>query len=207
MILRRQRVGPVGPRVHKTASNARGAGRSGPAATMSTLACGLVAFLAAACSPPTAIASPAVPVARPSVRNIADVPRPHQDARRLRALEAAFAAADAGSLALDQATAQFRGDPLLPWLQATILKKQVRTADPRVVHPLLQAWGDAAPARWLRPAWLSELARREDWSSYLADDRASDDPALRCASLTAKAAVGDPGGDWNAAATSLYLTG
>jgi soluble lytic murein transglycosylase len=206
MILRRQCVAPVGPGAHETAPKTREAERPGSAATVGTLACGLIAFLAAACSTPTATASPAAALAPPPVRNIADVPRPHQDARRLRALEAAFAAADAGTLALDQATAQFRGDPLLPWLQATIVRKQVRTADPRVVHPLLRAWGESAPARWLRPAWLSELARREDWNSYAAVDRASDDPALRCASLTAKAAVGDTG-DWNAAATSVYLTG
>jgi len=153
-----------------------------------------------------AMATRAPPPSDSRISNVAEVPRPHQDARRMRALETAFAAADAGTLTLDQAAGTFRGDPLLPWLQATILRRQLRTADPRVVHPFLQSWGEAAPARWLRPAWLAELARREDWSAYLADDRASDDPALRCASLVARAG-GRDAADWTAGATSVYLTG
>jgi soluble lytic murein transglycosylase len=189
MILRRQPVAPA-------ASRAR--------------ACGLAAIVAAACATPIASASPAVPRTQAAAENritaVADVPRPHQDARRMRALESAFAAADAGTLTLEQAAGTFRGDPLLPWLQATILRRQLRTADARVVHPLLQAWGESAPARWLRQAWLAELARREDWAAYLADDRSSDDPALRCASLVARAG-GRDAATWNAGATSVYLTG
>ena len=130
-----------------------------------------------------------------------------QDSPRLRELGAAFDAADAGSLDLVQA-ARYARDPLYPWLQAAILRRQLRTADPSTVHPVLQALGETAPGRWLRPAWLGELARREDWSAFSADYRSSDDPALRCDDLRTRIHSGtDESPTWRAAASTVWLTG
>ncbi len=130
-----------------------------------------------------------------------------QDSARLRELDAAFDAADAGSLDLVQA-ARYARDPLFPWLQAAILRRQLRTADPSTVHPVLQALGETAPGRWLRPAWLAELARREDWTAFAADYRSSDDPALRCDDLRARMQSGpDESPAWRAGATTVWLTG
>ena len=129
------------------------------------------------------------------------------DTPRLRELDAAFDAADAGSLDLMQA-ARYARDPLYPWLQASILRRQLATADPATVHPVLQALGETAPGRWLRPAWLAELARREDWAAFSADYRSSDDPAMRCNDLRARLQGGpDQTPAWRAAASSVWLSG
>ena len=133
--------------------------------------------------------------------------RATQDSARLRDLDAAFDAADAGRLDLVQA-ARYARDPLYPWLQAAVLRAQLRSADPSTVHPVLQALGDTAPGRWLRPPWLAELARREDWAAFSADYRSSDDPALRCGDLRARLRGGpDEAATWRAGATAVWLTG
>ena len=130
-----------------------------------------------------------------------------RDTPRLRELHAAFDAADAGSLDLVQA-ARYARDPLYPWLQAAIVRRQLPTADPATVHPVLKALGETAPGRWLRPAWLTELARREDWTAFSADYRSSDDPAMRCNDLRARLQDGDDETPtWRAAATSVWLSG
>lgn len=126
---------------------------------------------------------------------------------RMPALQAAFEAADAGRLDLAQA-ARFARDPLYPWLQATIVRKNLRTSDPAQVQRLLEQLGDTPAGRWLRPAWLGELARREDWPRYAAAYRASDDAALRCHDLRARmsGAEGEAAA-WVAGAKQLWLTG
>jgi len=62
------------------------------------------------------------------------------DTPRLRDLHAAFDAADAGSLDLVQA-ARYARDPLYPWLQASILRRQLPTAEPATVLSYLDSGG------------------------------------------------------------------
>jgi soluble lytic murein transglycosylase len=126
---------------------------------------------------------------------------------RMPALQAAFTDADAGRLDLAQA-ARFARDPLYPWLQATIVRKNLRTSDAARVQRLLDQLGDTPAGRWLRPAWLGELARREDWARYAAAFRGSDDAALRCHDLRAR--MGGADGEsaaWIATAKETWLTG
>ncbi|CAN5301117.1 transglycosylase SLT domain-containing protein [soil metagenome] len=151
--------------------------------------------------------APALTLALALAGLLAPVTALGQDPARMRNLEAAFDAADAGSLDLAGAT-RYARDPLYPWLQAAVVRKQLRTADPVTVHPLLQSLGDTAPGRWLRPAWLSELARREDWAAFEADWRGSDDAGLRCADLRARMQSGaDEPAAWRADASAIWLTG
>ena len=122
-------------------------------------------------------------------------------------LRAAFDAAEAGQLDLGQA-ARFSRDPLYPWLQATILRKQIATAAPAQIQGVLAGLGEQPAGRWLRSAWLNELAKREDWRSFRADYRGSEDLGLRCADLRARMdlAPADDGA-WIADAKRLWLTG
>ncbi len=126
-----------------------------------------------------------------------------QDERRVR-LRAAFAAAETGQIDISQASA-YAGDPLFPWLQAAVLRRSIERADAGQVHGVLAQLGEQPAADWLRSAWLAELARREDWTSFRRDYRPVDDPALRCADLQARSEAGlSP--DWVAQARALWLT-
>ena len=127
-----------------------------------------------------------------------------QDAERRARLRAAFAAADAGTLDLP-GTRAFEGDPLQPWLQATVIARDPRAADPAAVAAVLAATGDQPAGRWLRTTWLRELARRQDWESFRRAWSGKQDEALTCQAFEAFAgrpeapAVGDP--------MALWLTG
>jgi soluble lytic murein transglycosylase len=130
-----------------------------------------------------------------------------QQSDRRASLRAAFDAADAGQLDPEHAV-RFARDPLYPWLQANVLRRQVATASPAQVHTLLQALGEQPAARWLRPIWLAELAKRQDWNNFRLDYRASDDLALRCADLSSRMDLPpSQQGSWNADARQLWLTG
>jgi len=122
-------------------------------------------------------------------------------------LKAAFIAADSGQLDLGRA-ARFARDPLYPWLQATVLRKQIGAVTPGQVQSALTSMGEQPAGRWLRTAWLKELAKREDWPNFRAAYRASDDLALRCADLRARMETA-PAEDaaWLADARTLWLTG
>lgn len=130
-----------------------------------------------------------------------------QASDRRAELRAAFDAAEAGQLDLGQA-ARFSRDPLYSWLQATILRKQIATVAPEQVQGVLAGLGEQPAGRWLRGAWLNELAKREDWRNFRADYRASEDPGLRCADLRARMdlAPADEAA-WIGDAKQLWLTG
>ena len=128
------------------------------------------------------------------------------EAERRAGLRAAFIAADSGQLSLEQA-ARWSRDRLYPWLQATVLRKQLATVEPARVRATLARMGEQPAAKWLRTLWLQELARREDWASLREDWRDSDDIALRCAYLRARMPAGDAVDPaWLADARALWLT-
>jgi soluble lytic murein transglycosylase len=127
-----------------------------------------------------------------------------QDSARRAALRAAFDAADRGQLDLSQA-ARFQSDPLYPWLQASVLAKQVATVTPAAMQAVLDRLGDQPAGRWLRPAWLKETIRREDWPAFRAAWQGSDDLLLRCADLQSRIDRSDEA--WIADARRLWLTG
>ena len=127
-----------------------------------------------------------------------------QETGRRAELRAAFTLADAGRLDLSQAT-RFSSDPLYPWLQATVLSKQIDSAPAPTVQAALERMGDTPAGRWLRTAWLKETIKREDWSSFRNAYRGSDDAFLRCADLQARS--GSTDAQWIADATQVWLTG
>ncbi len=127
-----------------------------------------------------------------------------QDSERRAGLRAAFIAADSGQLSLEQA-ARWSGDRLYPWLQASVVRKQLASAEPARVQALLEPMGEQPAAKWLRGFWLEELARREDWPAFRAAWRDSEDAGLRCANLRARQPAGADA-DWIAAAQQLWLS-
>ena len=128
-----------------------------------------------------------------------------QGGERLAALRSAFTAADNGQLDIADAR-RFSGDPLYPWLRATVLRKQLDVLAPEQVTPVLDDLGEQAAGRWLRAAWLGQLAKRGDWAAYRAAYRGSDDLALRCADLRSRTGFQEDE-RWAEDARQLWLTG
>jgi len=122
------------------------------------------------------------------------------------ALQAAFDLADQGQLELSQ-TIAYSASPAYPWLRAAALHGRIDTANNSEVATVLADLADAPAARWLRESWLSELARRQDWPSFRAAWRDSQNPALRCAQLVARAQTGATDAAWITDARSLWLSG
>ena len=122
------------------------------------------------------------------------------------AMQAAIAAAKAGRLAPGQAEA-LRSDPRAPWLEFARLTRDLDGADAAQVRAFLEQHDGQAAATALRPLWLASLSRRQQWNDLLADWRASEDPALRCARLNAQLALGRAGDAWNGEAQALWRSG
>ena len=131
-------------------------------------------------------------------------PAASQESGRRAELRAAFNSADAGLMDLSQA-ARFSNDPLYPWLQASVLAKQIDSAPSPSVQAALDRMGDTPAGRWLRTTWLKETVKRQDWPSFRNAYRGSDDALLRCADLQARS--GSTDAQWVADATQVWLTG
>jgi soluble lytic murein transglycosylase len=118
----------------------------------------------------------------------------------------ALEAAERGQLAPAQAD-RLAAHPLYPWLQVIALRKNLDSATPAQVEALLAKVGTQPAGAWLREAWLAELAKRRDWAAFRRAWAGSDDPALRCADLSARADAGGVDAAWFADARALWLTG
>jgi len=134
-----------------------------------------------------------------------------QAVERRAQLHAAFIKADNGQLDLAQA-AHFATDPIYPWLQSSVLRKQISTVAPQQMQTVLAGMGEQAAGSWLRSAWLGELAKREDWPGFRASYRASNNLSLRCTNLHANMNSIDsvdraPSAAWITDATQVWLTG
>ncbi|MFT3790751.1 MAG: transglycosylase SLT domain-containing protein [Rudaea sp.] len=81
--------------------------------------------------------------------------------------------------------------PLYPYLGLASLQRRIKDAKPEEAEAFLEAWPDSLPATLLREAFLPELAKRQDWKSYLAIyDDGTKNRELRCNALQGKLALG-----------------
>ena len=80
--------------------------------------------------------------------------------------------------------------PLYPYLEATVLRKNIGKASRSDIEHFLERWPDTLPARDVREAYLRELARRGDWTSFRTFWKESRDRDLRCNELRARMAGG-----------------
>jgi soluble lytic murein transglycosylase len=81
--------------------------------------------------------------------------------------------------------------PLYPYLGLASLQRHIKDVKVDEAQAFLKAWPDSLPATLLREAFLPELAKRQDWKSYLAlYDEGTRNRELRCNALQAKIALG-----------------
>ena len=98
--------------------------------------------------------------------------------------------------------------PLRPYLDYAYLDATLDSQPDETVERFLDAHQDLPVNDVLRQDWLLALARRQEWAKVLAYYRDENDPALRCAGVSAHLLKSDePDRDsWISAARKLWLT-
>ncbi len=81
--------------------------------------------------------------------------------------------------------------PLYPYLEATVLRRTIAKASRADIEHFLKRWPDSLPESDVRDAYLRELARRGEWSTFRAFWKASRDRDLQCDALAARVAAGE----------------
>ncbi|MHB1059403.1 MAG: transglycosylase SLT domain-containing protein [Rhodanobacter sp.] len=113
------------------------------------------------------------------------------DAAQRAAFRQAYAAALQGGDGWRSLAAGLRDYPLYPYLQAAALQHDIQQADRATVEAYLRQYPEWIPAADLRRAFLRELARRQDWSNFLALYQPGLGDTLSCDALQARLAGGD----------------
>ena len=111
------------------------------------------------------------------------------DAQRA-AFRQAYAAAQQGGDGWRSLASGLHDYPLYPYLQAAALQHDIQQIDRASVESYLAQYPDWIPAADLRRAFLLELARRQDWSTFLALYRPGLGATLACDALQARLAGG-----------------
>jgi soluble lytic murein transglycosylase len=144
-----------------------------------------------------------------------------QDAARQAFVDAMASVAVTASTGAARDDATLRTYALYPYLQAARLRRQLELVTPAAagtvdallpvdqdVTAFLREHGSAPVTARLRDAWLTSLATRREWKTYLEhyDPGRDDSPALRCHSLAARVATDQTAGLADALAET-WLTG
>ncbi|HJW07980.1 MAG TPA: lytic murein transglycosylase, partial [Rhodanobacter sp.] len=111
------------------------------------------------------------------------------DAQRA-AFRQAYAAAQQGGDGWRPLASGLRDYPLYPYLPAAALQHDIQQADRASVEAYLAQYPDWIPAADLRRAFLLELARRQDWTTFLALYQSGLGDTLTCDALQARLAGG-----------------
>ncbi len=106
------------------------------------------------------------------------------------AFKRAYATAQQGGDGWRSLAAGLRDYPLYPYLQAAALQHDIQQVDRASVEAYLRQYPDWIPAADLRRAFLLELARRQDWSGFLALYQPGLGDTLGCDALQARLAGG-----------------
>ncbi len=112
------------------------------------------------------------------------------DATQRAAFKQSYAAAQQGGDDWKTLASGIHGYPLYPYLQAAALQHDIRQVDRAMVESYLQQYPDWIPASDLRRSFLEELARREDWNTFLAMYQPGLGDSLSCDALQARMASG-----------------
>jgi soluble lytic murein transglycosylase len=115
----------------------------------------------------------------------------------------ALQAAEAGQ---DYDAAAVAGSPVAGWVEYASLRRNIDTLPSQRGQDFLARYRGQAVAEAFREVWLAALARRQDWTSFLAAwSPAIDSIALRCVALNARQALGRMDASWNADAQAIWL--
>ena len=81
--------------------------------------------------------------------------------------------------------------PLYPYLEAAALRRNIAKTQHADIERFLARWPDTLAASDVRDAYLRELARVGDWTTFRKQWKGSRDRDLQCDALAARAAAGE----------------
>jgi len=108
------------------------------------------------------------------------------------AFKQAYAAASQGGDGWRALAAGLKDYPLYPYLQVASLEHDLQQVDRPTVEAYLRQYPDLIPSSDLKRDFLQELARRQDWTNFLAMYQPGLGNALSCDALQAQLAGGAP---------------
>ena len=121
------------------------------------------------------------------------------------AFKQAYAAANQGGDGWRALAESLKDYPLYPYLQAASLEHDLQQADRATVEAYLHQFHDLIPANDLRRDFLQELARRQEWTDFVAMYQPGLGDALSCYALQAQLA-GNTKLDFNRDLATLWAT-
>ena len=124
----------------------------------------------------------------------------------LMAMRDAIAAVERGQSDAGQLSALSR-HPLYGWLELATLKRTIDNVSTAQAQAFLQRYAGQPVAESFRSIWLPAVARRQDWTTLLANWKPTDNAGLRCAQLTARQATGKADARWSRDALTLWRNG
>ena len=124
------------------------------------------------------------------------------DAQRAQ-LKAAIADAERGQFNAVQAGTLSR-HPAYAWLEYANLRRNIETVSNDQAQAFLKRYDGQAVASSFRSVWLPAVARRQDWSTLLANWAPTENVGLRCAQLSARQATGKADAQWTREAQDLW---
>lgn len=115
---------------------------------------------------------------------------------------AALQAAEAGQ---PYDPASVASSPVAGWVEYASLRRNIDSLPAQRGQDFLARYRGQAVAEAFRQVWLAALARRQDWTSFLAAWSPSvQDPSLRCVALNARQALGQLDADWTRDAQAIW---
>ena len=115
---------------------------------------------------------------------------------------AALQAAEAGQ---PYDPASIAASPVASWVEYASLRRNIDSLPPQRGQDFLARYRGQAVAEAFRQVWLPALARRQDWTSFLAAWSPSvQDTSLRCVALNARQALGQVDASWTADAQAIW---
>ncbi len=96
--------------------------------------------------------------------------------------------------------------PLYPYLTYTLLKRDLRKADPAAITAYINGQGNSPLAEKLRYRWLTQLAHEKKWPELVANFTRVTDKGLQCQYAQGLFEVGEKSAA-HALSRSLWLTG
>ncbi len=127
------------------------------------------------------------------------------DAQRAQ-VRAALESAERGQFDAAQSSS-LAAHPLYGWIELASLRRDIDSVSPARAQAFLRRYDGQAVAENFRAAWLASLSRRQDWPSFLAAWKPTDNTTLRCAELNARQALGRADAAWIKDAQAVWRSG
>jgi len=119
------------------------------------------------------------------------------------AMRNALDQAQRGSFELSSANA-LRAHPLYGWLEYSVLRRNIDSLSTARAQAFIQRYQGQVVVDTFLNDWLPALARKQEWATFLAHWRPTNNTAQHCTYLQARLATGQVDEQWNEQAQAIW---